>query len=93
MSEDSAHVHPRGQGAEPGQAQPVVLADHIVVRGVAEGQSQVALREPGFSRTMYVACHRQREASPLVSAVREVAASLVRARRGDPVTRGIIPHG
>jgi hypothetical protein len=39
----------------------------------------IALREPGFSRTMYLACHRQREDSPLVRAVREVAASLGRA--------------
>jgi len=44
----------------------------------------IPLRERGFSRTMYLACHRQREDSPLVRAVREVASTLGRANHVTP---------
>jgi len=59
----------------------VTVMSRAMVRRELEGGylCAVALREPGFSRTMYLACHRQREASPLVRAVREVAAALDRA--------------
>ena len=67
-----------------------VMSRALVRREVEGGYlCAIALREPGFSRTMYLACHRQREDSPLVRAVREVAASLDRAaaipgQRGQP---------
>jgi DNA-binding transcriptional LysR family regulator len=56
----------------------VSVMSRAMVRREVEGGylCAIPLREPGFSRTMHLACHRDREDSPLVRAVREVAASL-----------------
>jgi LysR family transcriptional regulator, low CO2-responsive transcriptional regulator len=57
-----------------------VMSRAMVRREVDGGYLRaIPLRERGFSRTMHLACHRRREDSPLVRAVREVAASLGRA--------------
>ena len=59
-----------------------VMSRALVRREVEGGYLRaIPLRERGFSRTMYLACHRQREDSPLVRAVREVAATLGRANQ------------
>jgi DNA-binding transcriptional LysR family regulator len=56
-----------------------VMSRALVRREVEAGYLRaLTLREPGFSRTMHLACHRQREHSPLVQAVRAVALGLTR---------------
>jgi DNA-binding transcriptional LysR family regulator len=58
-----------------------VMSRALVRREVESGYLRaIPLREPGFSRTMHLACHRDRADSPLVRAVREVASALGRAR-------------
>lgn len=54
-----------------------VLSQAVVRREVQGGHLRaLRVREPGFSRTLYLAYHRMRERSPLIQAVVEVATNL-----------------
>jgi LysR family transcriptional regulator, low CO2-responsive transcriptional regulator len=68
-----------------------VMSRAMVQREIDGGYVHaLAFRERGFSRTLHLACHRQRESSPLVRAVRDIAASLRRVpavRASDPDRR------
>ncbi len=60
----------------------VGLLSQAVVRRELQGGHLRALRvrEPGFSRTLYLVYHRMRERAPLIQAVVEVAADLSKRR-------------
>ena len=58
-----------------------VLSQAVVRREVQGGHLRaLRVREPGFSRTLYLAYHRMRERSPLIQAVVQVAANLSKRR-------------
>ncbi len=58
-----------------------VLSQAVVHREVQGGHLRaLRVREPGFSRTLYLVYHRMRERSPLIQAVVEVAADLPKRR-------------
>ncbi len=62
-----------------------VLSQAVVRREVQAGHLRaLRVREPGFSRTLYLAYHRIRERSPLIQAVVAVAADLAKRRARRP---------
>jgi DNA-binding transcriptional LysR family regulator len=62
-----------------------VLSQAVVRREVQAGHLRaLRLREPGFSRTLYLTYHRIRERSPLIQAVVAVAADLAKRRARRP---------